>query len=112
MSVGLGHMAQAAEAAGAQSLWVGDHVIWMREHRSRYPYLPGGQAPNISPETPIHEALTSLAWLAASTTRVELGAAVLVLPQRDPLLVAKVAATIDALSGGAPRTRGRGWVAA
>lgn len=96
---GIGAAAVAAEAAGARSVWISDHVVIAGETRSRYPYSADG-AVHWAPATPWFEALTACAWVAALTSTVRVGTAVLVLPQREPLLVAKTAATIDALSGG------------
>jgi probable F420-dependent oxidoreductase len=96
---GISAFASAAEAAGASSLWVADHVVMTREIGSRYPYSRTGRLGG-PPDRPWFEALTACAWAAASTTTAAVGTAVLVLPQRHPIEVAKVAATIDALSGG------------
>jgi probable F420-dependent oxidoreductase len=79
--------ARLAEEAGFEALWVGDHIA-----------LPL-QAPDPADE-PRLEALVALTYLAAVTTRVRLGAAVLVLPQRQPVLLAKQLSSIDVLSGG------------
>ncbi len=96
---GLAPLARLAEAAGAGSLWVADHVVITTEVGSRYPYSADGRI-GWPPGLAWYEALTSCTWAAASTTAATVGTAVLVLPQREPLLVAKTAATIDALSGG------------
>jgi len=79
-------IAQAAEALGYASLWTNDHVL----------------LPTSLPEPFGHvlESLTTLSYLAASTNHIQLGTGILVLPQRDPLLVAKQAATVSHLSGG------------
>ena len=79
-------IAQAAEALGYASLWTSDHVL----------------LPTSLPEPFGHllESLTTLSYLAARTDRIRLGTGILVLPQRDPLLVAKQAATVSHLSGG------------
>jgi probable F420-dependent oxidoreductase len=92
-------MARLAEEAGAESLWVSDHVAMFRDARSRYPYSPDGR-PSWSPDTSWLEAFVSLGWVAAATRSASVGTAVLVLPQRDPVLVAKTAASIDALADG------------
>lgn len=73
--------ARLAEAAGFEALWVGDHLA-----------LPADQ--------PRLEALIALAYLAAVTTRVRLGVGVIVLPQRQPVLLAKQLTSIDVLSKG------------
>ena len=79
-------IAQRAEALGFASLWTNDHVL----------------VPSSRPEPfgNVLESLTTLSYLAASTNHIRLGTGILVLPQRDPLLVAKQAATISHLSGG------------
>src|ERR1700704_1747184 len=79
-------IAHTAEALGYVSLWTNDHVL----------------LPTSLPEPFGHvlESLTTLSYVAASTDHIQLGTGILVLPQRDPLLVAKQAATISHLSGG------------
>lgn len=83
--------ANLAEAAGFESLWVGDHVT--------LPYgkhaMPGNPA-----DQPRLEVVVALAYLAAVTRRVRLGVGVIVLPQRQPVLLAKQLSTIDVLSNG------------
>jgi probable F420-dependent oxidoreductase len=79
--------AARAEEAGFEGLWVGDHVA-----------LPL-TAPDPADE-PRLEALTALTWLAAATRTIGLGVGVLVLPQRQPVLLAKQLASLDLLSGG------------
>jgi probable F420-dependent oxidoreductase len=68
------------------SVWTSDHIL-----------LPSEQP---EPFGDLLESLTTLAYLAARTHRIRLATGILVLPQRDPLLVAKQAATIHHLSGG------------
>jgi probable F420-dependent oxidoreductase len=80
-------LAKLAEAAGFESLWVGDHIA-----------LPD-DAPDPATE-PRLEALIALTYLAAVTNRVRLGVGVLVLPQRQPVLLAKQLTSIDVLSHG------------
>jgi probable F420-dependent oxidoreductase len=80
-------IADSAEALGYESIWVSDHVL----------------VPNALPVDVfgrVLESMTTLAYLAAHTERIGLGTGVLVLPQRDPVLVAKQAATLDHLSAG------------
>jgi probable F420-dependent oxidoreductase len=99
MRLDVAKMASAAEEAGADSLWVPDHVVLVEEGTSRYPYATGGQFLRDAREDYYH-ALVYLAWMAAATTRVELGTAIFILPQRNPVEVAKILATIDVLSRG------------
>jgi probable F420-dependent oxidoreductase len=83
--------AQLAEAAGFESVWVGDHVT--------LPY--GAQAiPGNPADQPRLEVVVALAYLAAVTTQVRLGVGVIVLPQRQPVLLAKQLTTVDVLSRG------------
>lgn len=92
--------ARAADEAGFDGLWVFDHVLVRREQgESRYPYSASGQM-GVRPELDFLEPLTQLAFLAGITSRVRLGTSVLVLPMRQPVLHAKIMATIDVLSGG------------
>ncbi len=90
-------VAERAEAVGLDSVWVTDHVVLPVNRRSAYPH--GGDFP-YTWDQDIHEPLAILAALAAVTTRVEIGTAVLVIPYRHPLLTAKALATIDDLAGG------------
>jgi probable F420-dependent oxidoreductase len=98
-TVGLGVMAREAEAAGADGVWLADHLLLLDEVMTGYPYEPDGIFP--APGTyPFYESLTSCAYLAAATERCRIGIGVLVLPQRNVLELAKATATIDRLSGG------------
>jgi probable F420-dependent oxidoreductase len=91
--------ARRLEALGYDSLWASDHVVIPHRIASRYPYSPTGQFP-LGPEVPFLEPLTTLAVVAGVTQRVALGTSILVLPHRNPVLAAKMAATLDHLSEG------------
>ena len=91
--------AAAAEEAGCESVWVVEHVVVPTDYGSRYPYAPGGRMP-LATDQPIPDPLDWLAFVAGTTERVRLGTAVLVLPEHNPVILAKRLATIDALSGG------------
>jgi probable F420-dependent oxidoreductase len=91
--------ARAADEAGFDGLWVFDHVVLQKEQQSRYPYSADGSM-GFPPTMNFLEPLTQLAFLAAHTRRAQLGTSVLVLPMRQPVLHAKMMATIDFLSGG------------
>jgi probable F420-dependent oxidoreductase len=91
--------ARRMESLGYDSLWASDHVVIPHRIESRYPYSPAGQFP-LAPEVPFLEPLTTLALVAGVTERVLLGTSILVLPHRNPVLAAKMAATLDHLSGG------------
>jgi alkanesulfonate monooxygenase SsuD/methylene tetrahydromethanopterin reductase-like flavin-dependent oxidoreductase (luciferase family) len=81
-------MAQRAEAVGFDSLWLPDHLL----------YDPF--ADTTEPPHGVWECWSLLAALAASTTRIELGALVICTNFRNPALLAKMADTVDEISGG------------
>jgi probable F420-dependent oxidoreductase len=94
-----GDFARAADEAGFDALWVFDHVVLQKNQQSKYPYSADGSL-GFPPTMDFLEPLTLLSWLAGITTRAKLGTSVLVLPMRQPVLHAKIMATIDHLSGG------------
>jgi probable F420-dependent oxidoreductase len=83
--------ARAAEAAGFDSVWAGEHIV-----------LPDPQVPPspVPPRDPILDSLTALTWAAAHTATVRLVTGIVILPQRNPLVLAKQVATLDVLSQG------------
>ncbi|MFU8815243.1 MAG: LLM class F420-dependent oxidoreductase [Pseudomonadales bacterium] len=104
-------LAQACEGAGFASLWAPEHVVFFGSYRSRYPYSPDGQPPWTG-DTGIFDPLFVCALAAAVTTTLQVGTAVLILPQRPALLTAKEALTLDHLSNGRFRLgAGAGWSA-
>jgi probable F420-dependent oxidoreductase len=97
--IGLTKMGQLAEDAGADSLWVNDHLLMVEGGRSPYPFTPDGTIP-WPIDLPWYECLTAASFLAATTSKCRIGTSVLILPQRNVLELAKTTATLDALSGG------------
>src|SRR5215468_3812556 len=83
----LRRVAERSEALGFDSLWVTDHVVVPEAYREMF-------------GTTVYDPVSVLGFLAGITQRVELGTAVLVIPYRNPVNVAKQLATIDNLSGG------------
>ncbi|HZD72084.1 MAG TPA: TIGR03619 family F420-dependent LLM class oxidoreductase [Actinomycetes bacterium] len=79
--------ARLAEHTGFSIAMISDHIALTPDVRAAYP-------------APFYDPFTTLAWLAAQTERIELGTTVAVLPYRNPLLTARVAANIDQFSGG------------
>lgn len=99
-----------AEDVGLDSLWLTEHVVVPLEHAPTYPYTPDGRLP-IGAGADLPDPLAWLAFAAAHTSRILLGTACVVLPERNPLLLAKEAATVDRLSGGRLRLGvGLGWM--
>ena len=92
-------MARAAEAAGFESLWTVDHAIIPTVYEKVYPETPDGHFP-FPLDHPLADPLPWLTWVGAATSRVKLGTAILVLPQRNVVVTAKEAATVDRLTGG------------
>jgi len=111
--------AQAAERAGFAHYWMPDHVVQLAAYpESAYPYAEGSgqQAPAQSDHAPLHfdddtyamvdprnpliDPVIGMAWAAAATSTLEVGSNVLVLPQRNPVVLAKTLATLDSFAGG------------
>jgi probable F420-dependent oxidoreductase len=92
-------LALAAEAAGFESIWAVDHVVVPGGYRSKYPYDPSGRLPS-GEGTAFPDPLIWLAYTAARTSTLRLGTGILIVPQRNPLILAKELATLDSLSGG------------
>jgi probable F420-dependent oxidoreductase len=99
-----------AETAGFESLWGGEHVILPSKIESSYPYTADGKIPAM-PDTPIPDPLIWLAFAAAAAPSMRLGTCILIVPQRNPLILAKELATLDQLSGGKVELGlGVGWL--
>ena len=99
-----------AEEVGFESLWGGEHVIIPDEIYSKYPYTEDGKIP-AEPDTPIPDPLIWLAFAAAAAPNLRLGTCILIVPQRNPLVLAKELATLDQLSGGRVELGlGVGWL--
>jgi alkanesulfonate monooxygenase SsuD/methylene tetrahydromethanopterin reductase-like flavin-dependent oxidoreductase (luciferase family) len=79
--------AQTVEGLGYGLLMISDHIAVTPDVAEQYP-------------APFYEPFTTLAWLAGITRRVRLGTTVLIVPYRHPLLVARMAANLNDLSGG------------
>lgn len=102
-------VARTADRTGLASVWAADHVLWPVEYESKYPY--GGDKYPADFNQPVAECVTTMTWLSAQTTRVRVGSLVIVVPQRNPWLLARQLATVDVFNGG--RTilgAGTGWL--
>jgi probable F420-dependent oxidoreductase len=92
-------LCRRAEAAGFESVWGGEHVVLPTRMASKYPYTADGKIP-AEPDTPIPDPLIWLAFAAAAAPTLRLGTCILIVPQRNPVVLAKELATLDRLSGG------------
>ena len=92
-------LAQAAEAAGFESIWTVEHVVVPRDYQSRYPYSPSGRMGSGLEDFPVPDPLIWLAYIASATRTIKLGTAILILPQHNPVVTAKAIATLDHMAG-------------
>jgi probable F420-dependent oxidoreductase len=93
-------MAKSAEGVGVDSLWTVEHVVVPVGYESPYPYSPTGKMPGNREDFDVPDPLIWMSFVAAHTTTIKLGTGILILPQRNALVVAKEVATLDAMSGG------------
>jgi probable F420-dependent oxidoreductase len=89
-------LARTAEAAGIESLWTYEHIVIPGVYQSVYPYSSSGRMPDAR----FADALDWIAFLSAVTEHIAFGTGMLILPEHNPVELAKRAATIDRLSGG------------
>jgi probable F420-dependent oxidoreductase len=102
--------ARHLESCGFESIVAVEHTVLAVRYDSVYPYDSSGRV-DLSPDCPVPDPLDLLAFLAAHTERLGLATGVLVLPNHHPVVLAKRAATVDALSGGRLRLCvGVGWL--
>src|SRR5581483_7941871 len=92
-------VAQGAEANGFSTLWVGEHVVMVDQPASRYPYSDDGQIA-VPAAADWLDPLVCLSFAAAATQRIGLATGVLLLPEHNPVLVAKQVASLDRLCHG------------
>lgn len=92
-------VAAAYEAAGFESIWVPEHLVFPARLPALYPYTESGVAP-VTPKTPAYDPWVILAFLAAATERIRLATNVYILPLRHPLQTARSVVSLDRVSGG------------
>jgi probable F420-dependent oxidoreductase len=91
-------VATAAERLGFASIWAPEHVILLEQYSSKYPYS-AGQFP-LPTDTPFADPFTTLAFTAACTSKIKIATGICLVPEHNPLVLAKTVATLDRLSGG------------
>lgn len=102
--------ARHLESTGFESIVVVEHTVLASRYDSVYPYDSSGRV-ELAADCPVPDPLDLLAFLAGQTERLGLATGVLVLPNHHPVVLAKRAATVDALSGGRLRLCvGVGWL--
>jgi len=92
-------LARRAEEAGFESIWLADHVAFPVSFTSEYPYGPAGQFPTRL-DDPLMEPVATMGVLIGATRRVRIGTAALIMPYRNPVLLARMLVTLDQFSGG------------
>jgi probable F420-dependent oxidoreductase len=90
----IARFAKLVEELGFESIWAIDHALMRVEYDSKYPYKKGGRTP-LPAEGMMPDPLIALTYLAAVTQKLRLGTAMLILPQRHPVILAKQLATLD-----------------
>lgn len=92
-------LVRKAEEVGVESAWTFEHVIVPVDYASRYPYSVEGKMA-ATPETPFVDPLIAIGFAAAHTKTLRFGTGVNILPQANPLFLAKQVASLDFVSGG------------
>jgi probable F420-dependent oxidoreductase len=92
-------VAGAAEATGFATVWAGEHVVLVDQPTSRYPYSADGRIA-VPADADWLDPLLALSFVAAATATIGLATGVLLLPEHNPVVAAKQAATLDVLSAG------------
>jgi probable F420-dependent oxidoreductase len=95
----LSTLASNAERLGASTLWVPEHVVLIDKYSSKYPYSQDGVLPAPT-NAPIFDPFLALTWMAAATKKIRLATGICLVPEHNPVVLAKVVATLDFLSGG------------
>ena len=84
-------VAVAAEQLGYESIWTGEHVVLIDPQEAPSP---------VPPHAPFVDTVTTLAFAAGKTEKIKLGSGIILLPQRNPIVLAKELAGVDVLSKG------------
>jgi probable F420-dependent oxidoreductase len=95
-------LARAAVANGLESVWAPEHVVMPVAITSPYPFAPDGKRATTgrSEETPVADPLVWLGLVAGAVPEIRLGTGILILPEHNPVILAKAVASLDRLSGG------------
>lgn len=103
-------MARYADDLGFDSLWVADHVIFPALGGAQHPYSKDRRFP-MDADSPILDPIMTMGVIAGATKQVKIGSAVLVMPMRNPVLVARMLITLDHYTNGRVILgAGSGWL--
>ena len=96
----LAQAARAVEQCGFHSLWTGEHVVLLSQYASKYPYAQDGRMPLPTTKVDFLDPFATLTFAAAHTKKVRLGTGICLVPEHNPVVLAKQVASLDKLSGG------------
>src|SRR5271166_331930 len=104
-------LAEGAERRGFSTLWVPEHVVLLDKYASRYPYSESGELPGRT-DGSILDPFITLTAMGAVTSKIRLATGICLVPEHNPLVLAKVVASLDWLTGGrVVLGAGIGWLA-
>jgi probable F420-dependent oxidoreductase len=95
----VGAVARTADTLGFSTLWSGEHIVMVDRPDSRYPYATDGKIA-VPADSGWLDPLVTLTYVAALTSRVRIATGILLLPEHNPILLAKQIASLDVMSGG------------
>ena len=93
-------LVQAGEEAGFESAWTVEHTVVPEGYESTYPYSPDGKMAGGVNDFPLPDPLIWMAYVGAMTSKIRLATGILILPQHNPVIVAKQVASLDFMTGG------------
>jgi len=96
---GIRHFVERAEQLGFESVLSGDHIVLPTDGTDQYPYTADGSFSR-PPDEPFFETMTTLGFIAACTNTIKIGSTVIILPYRNPVVQAKMFASLDVLTKG------------
>jgi alkanesulfonate monooxygenase SsuD/methylene tetrahydromethanopterin reductase-like flavin-dependent oxidoreductase (luciferase family) len=103
----------SAERLNFSTAWAPEHVVLLDRYNSHYPYSVGSSGEFLAPtDISINDPFPTLTFAAACTSRIRLATGICLVPEHNPLVLAKTVATVDYLSGGRVILGvGIGWLA-